>query len=286
MNKEGIMEDDRKGTWADVTGECTLKWWEDAFDGTKGHIDIQHDGQRVAIVGHQVNADVGSAFGQRGEYRVITTPDGTYSGTIKVEHFIPDPEPVIAYKAVIEVDGEWVSTWAGGRRATDQERLSYEVGQIVTATQGPGVACFRDLESAHEAYPSEGERGANSIPRNNGRLGILEVQTIGEGKPPVNLYDAKERGIYCYPSVKVLSVAWEKEEWVDITAECKLTFKAHESGHYIRIGYDDVVEDKALGYVGDKVEMNYPYDYRITAYPRKVRGDYDSGCIKVEKRND
>ncbi len=75
-------------------------------------------------------------------------------------------------------------------------------------------------------------------------------------------------------------------EWTDITAECHLTFGKHESGHYIRIGYDDEVEDKALGYVGDKVEMSYPHDYRITAYPRKVRGDYDSGCIKVEKRND
>ncbi len=163
--KEGIMEDNRKGTWEDVTGECTLKWWEDAFDGTKGHIDIKHDGQRVAIVGHQVNADVGGAFG--GEYRVITTPDGTYSGTIKVEHFTPDPEP----------------------------------------------------------------------------------------------------------------------EWTDITAECHLTFGEHESGYYIRIGYDDEIENKALGYVGDKVEMSYPHDYRITAYPRKVRRDYDSGCIKVEKRN-
>ncbi len=139
MNKEGIMEDNRKGTWEDVTEECALEWWEEASDGTKGHINIQHDGQRVAIVGHQVNADVGGGAGRRGEYRVITIPDGKHSGSIKVEHFTPDPEPVIAYKAVIERSGMWASV------THYHGVLVYAVGETVESTHGTGIHCFATL---------------------------------------------------------------------------------------------------------------------------------------------
>ena len=77
-------------------------------------------------------------------------------------------------------------------------------------------------------------------------------------------------------------------EWTDITAECHLTFAEHESGHYIRIGYSGGgYNGEAVGYVGEKVETNSPFKYRITTHPRKIdRGGLDSGCIKVEKRND
>ena len=284
--KGEIMGDNRKGTWEDVTEECALEWWKEAFDGSKGHIDIQHDGQRVAIVGHQVNADVGGGFNRRGEYRVTTAPDGKFSGSIKVEHFIPDPEPVIAYKAVIEVDGEWVSTWAGGPSAGGQEQLSYAVGRTVTATQGPGVACFRDLESAQEAFPSP-QRGCSddAIPRNHGRLLILEVQTIGEGKLPSNFYGAERRGAYCYPSVKVLSVAWEeekKEEWVDVTMECApYMYRAYDrSESNVEVRHDGNIV-ATLG--GDEPYVPGKDDYRVT-FARD--GVLMSGSIKVEKRND
>ncbi|KKL76985.1 hypothetical protein LCGC14_2039400, partial [marine sediment metagenome] len=274
-------------TWEDVTEECALEWWEEASDGTRGHINIQHDGQRVAIVGHQVNADVGGGFNRRGEYRVTTAPDGKFSGSIKVEHFIPDPEPVIAYKAVIEVDGEWVSTWAGGPCAGDLERLSYAVGRIVTATKGPGVACFTNLESARVAFPSPISKGGNgSIPRNHGRLGILEVQTIGVGAPSPNVFDAESRGAYCYPSVKVLSVAWEeekKEEWVDVTEECTVrTYNFGALGSWFALEHDG----NSVAHLGAETKILARGNYRTTLDDFGKGGPTHAGHIKVEKRND
>ncbi len=103
------MEDDRKGTWEDVTEDCTLDWWTNSWNNSRGHIDVNHNGHRVAIVGHQVNTDVGSVWEQRGEYRVTTAPDGRHSGTIKVEHFIPDPEPEWV-DVTYECEVEWKRT--------------------------------------------------------------------------------------------------------------------------------------------------------------------------------
>jgi len=161
MNKEGIMEDNRKGTWEDVTGECEVSWYSFSMGG---YAEVRHNGNAIAFIGPKVR------ICETPDYRVLNTDTvgDSYTGYMKVERFIPDPKP----------------------------------------------------------------------------------------------------------------------EWIDITAECNLTFKGHESGHYIRIGYDGDLEDEALGYVGETVEMNSPSRYRITTHPRKIdRGGLDSGCIKVEKRN-
>ncbi len=279
--KEGIMEDNRKGTWEDVTEECTA-------EVCNARVELRHEGITVALMGHQVNINCGtSAKG----YRVTTTASrhATFSGDIKVEHFIPDPEPVIAYKAV-RVDGDGVMrsimcgsdvTWG----PTGGHQLDYEIGQNVDGGKY-GIFCFTTLEGAKSAYAM-----INPLPRSSRPLAILRVGAYGEPVDTSALSGLSARDdLISYPSVKVLSVAWEeekKEEWIDITAECHLTFKEHESGHYIRIGYDGSLEDEPLGYVGEKVEMIYPHKYRITAHPRKVdRGGLDSGCIKVEKRND
>ena len=152
--KEGIMERDeaKRGAWENVTEECTLEWWKDAFDGTKGHIDIQHDGQRVAIVGHQVNADVGGAFGQRGEYRVLTTPDGTYSGTIKVEHFIPEPEWVdVTEECTVRLGGRGsaavchngVAVLSFGERVYKEDANCRRYGYRVTLEEGAFQGYFK-----------------------------------------------------------------------------------------------------------------------------------------------
>ncbi len=278
VNKEGIMEDNRKGTWEDVTKKCSVQWNSYSAGSYAG---VWHDRAAIAWLG-KIPAVVPNP-----NYRV-TFPDGIgelHSGYLKVEHFTPDPEPVIAYKAVIEVDGEWVSTWAGGRRAAaDQERLFYAVGQIVTATKGPGVACFRELESAHEAYPAEGKGSGTSIPRNDGRLGILEVQTIGEGTLPFNFHDAESRGAYCYPSVKVLSVAWEeekKEEWVDVTRECKLELWAEGGGYNINVRHNN----KWVFFLGPETSDPKTTGYRVT-FPQGGTKDVHTGTFKIEKRND
>jgi len=291
--KEGIMERDeaKNGAWEDVTEGCALTW------GYKGHeIKVVHDGIIVAIVGQRVNHINSGGLGKAGDkaYRVTVTPDSDplWSGKIKVEHFIPDPEPVIAYKAVrVDEDGVMRSIMCGSDVTwgpTGGHQLDYEIGQNVDGGKY-GIFCFTTLEGARSAYAM-----INPLPRSSRPLAILRVEAYGEPVDTSALSGLSTRDdLISYPSVKVLSVAWEeeppkpKEEWIDITAECHLTFKEHESGHYIRIGYDGDLEDEPLGYVGEKVEMIYPHKYRITAHPRKVdRGGFDSGCIKVEKRND
>ncbi len=284
MNKEGIMEDDRKGTWEEITRECEIDWG--SGEKLPTNIRVQHNGDTIAYIGGKCTQQLSCTE----DYRV-TAPSqntGLQAGAIKVEHFIPDPEPVIAYKAVrVDEDGVMRSILCGATDAnymSDGRQLDYEIGQNVDGGQY-GVFCFSTVEIVKDAYIT------GYMARSRRPLAILKVEACGK---PIDTSELKgiptNHDIISYPSVKVLSVAWEeekKEEWVDITAECHLAFKEHESGHYIRIGYDGELEDEALGYVGEKVEMNYPSKYRITAHPRKVdRGGLDSGCIKVEKRND
>ena len=290
VKKGGIMEDNRKGTWEDVTGECTV----DLSQEEKGTVNVRYPGREIRLVlnGHGMEpwaAQGGVDFvteqyqDEAKSYRVVVN---SKSGSFTVEHFIPDPEPVIAYKAVIEVDGEWVSTWAGGPCAGDLERLSYAVDRIVTATKGPGVACFTNLELARVAFPSPISKGGKgTIPRNHGRLGILEVQIIGVGAPSPNVFDAESRGAYCYPSVKVLSVAWEeekKEEWVDVTKECvaSLYRASDDSASCVQVHHNG---RKMVWFGGDKPYVHSNYNYRVTF---STDGPLAAGEFKVEKRND
>ena len=85
--KEGIMEDDKKGTWADVTEECAV---DDT--GHCGFVTVKHNEITVGWLGHRVE---GSKFQKN--YRMtsnLDSNDGRYGdcGAFKVEHFIPDPE--------------------------------------------------------------------------------------------------------------------------------------------------------------------------------------------------
>ncbi len=88
VNKEGIMEDNRKGTWEDVTGECTV---DDT--GIAGFVEVRHDGVTVGWLGHRVES---SKFQEN--YRMTSSLDPEDArdgncGAFMVEHFIPDPEP-------------------------------------------------------------------------------------------------------------------------------------------------------------------------------------------------
>ena len=289
--KEGIMEDNRKGTWEDVTNYCGTR---SSVDGSTFYVCYPGKGyvrallSKHGISGHCVEGGVAGDSPNAKGYRLARPTADTWA----IEHFIPDPEPVIAYKAVrVDEDGVMRSIMCGSDVTwgpTGGHQLDYEIGQNVDGGKY-GIFCFTTLEGARSAYAM-----INPLPRSSRPLAILRVEAYGEPVDTSALSGLSTRDdLISYPSVKVLSVAWEeeppkpKEEWIDITAECHLTFKEHESGHYIRIGYDGDLEDEPLGYVGEKVEMIYPHKYRITAHPRKVdRGGFDSGCIKVEKRND
>ena len=89
MNKEGIMGDNRKGTWEDVTEECKLRW----PIGTKRGkwLELHHGGSARALLGPGAI----QSYGGSGEYRIIENPGDTHytCGTFRIEHFIPDPEP-------------------------------------------------------------------------------------------------------------------------------------------------------------------------------------------------
>ena len=96
MNKEEIMEDNRKGTWEDVTGECTVD-----LDGDEvGTVNVRHPGReiRLTLYGNSMKpwaAQGGADFlteehkDEANSYRVTANPE---SNGFKVEHFIPDPK--------------------------------------------------------------------------------------------------------------------------------------------------------------------------------------------------
>ncbi len=276
MNKGGIMEDDRKGTWVDVTGDCGTRPASD-----DSCLYVCHPGKgyvrallgKHGIYGHCVEGGAaGDSPNARG-YRLARPTADTWA----IEHFIPDPEPVIAYKAVI-VDGDkYVSTFAGIDRPYLKEEirteLTYAVGDTTESPHGRGIHCFDSLEAAKDAYPA-GEQG--EFIRKAGRVAILKVEAFGEA-----LYWGIGKGAVCYPSVKVLSVAWEgeppkpKEEWVDVTEELR-----GEMGiaGYVNVWHGDIC---VLSF-GSRLHEDSmgKANYRVT-----TTGKGSAGRFKVEKRN-
>ena len=265
----------KNGAWEDVTEGCALTW------GYKGHeIKVVHDGIIVAIVGQRVNHINSGGLGKAGDkaYRVTVTPDSDplWSGKIKVEHFIPDPEPVIAYKAVRVEDGEYLSVLTGSVAGEDfhgskgKQALRYIVGESTSAL-GAGIFCMESLEWAKVHYVE------GMTLRASGPVAILEVEGIGS---QVKVGTTRPEGSVNYPSVKVLSVAWEeekKEEWVDVTAECKAEFTVG----CVRITHNGIhVVD-----LGQKAQDLHVAGYRVSSKPNSLDEDY-AGFIKVEKRND
>ncbi len=263
------MEDNRKGTWEDVTEECAV---DDT--GHCGFVTVKHNEITVGWLGRRVE---GSKF--QGNYRMTSTDNGRHGdcGAFKVEHFIPDPEPVIAYKAVIERSGMWASV------THYHGVLVYAVGETVESTHGTGIHCFATLAEAKKAYPAD--RSTGQFFRDRGRIAILGVAGIGTPTELRGGYSDDQR-VLRYPSVKVLSVAWEeeppkpKEEWIDITDECEVTLAHNSGGLCAGVTHGQ----HRVAWLGTKVNIEDRRDpcYRVTEIPATV----ESGGIKVEKRND
>ena len=269
VNKEGIMEDNRKGTWEDVTDECIID-----DNGVCGFVEVRHNGVTVGWLGHRVE---GSLF--QGNYRMTSSldpEDARYGdcGKFKVEHFTPDPEPVIAYKAVRVENGEYLSVLTGSRAGEDfhgskgKLALRYIVGESISAP-GAGIFCLESLDWAMNHYVT------GSTLRASGPVAILEVEGIGR---PVMVNTTRPAGSVNYPSVKVLSVAWEeekKEEWVDVTGS--LVASMGIAG-YVNIFHHGTCVLSVGGSVhADSAGLA---DYRITTTEAGAAGRF-----KVEKRN-
>ena len=96
MNKEGIMEDNRKGTWEDVTGECEVHWYSFSMGG---YAEVQHSERSIAFLGPAV------VVCKDPNYRVANGGGGlNHPGYMRVEHFIPEPEWVdVTDECVAEV---------------------------------------------------------------------------------------------------------------------------------------------------------------------------------------
>ena len=265
------MEDNRKGTWEDVTDECIVN-----DDGTCGFVEVRHNGTTVGWLGHRVE---GSKFQKNYRMTSNLAPEdarGGDCGKFKVEHFTPGPEPVIAYKAVIVEDGKYVSTFAGVVDET-HDKLTYSIGETTTSKQGIGIYCADTLEIAMKNYPpANSDERCRAFDRRDGRVVILKVEGIG-AKGESNC--APHRKTFVFPSVKVLSVAWEeekKEEWVDVTAECKSEFNAG----YVHITHNGNV----VAELGQKSHDTEKDGYRVSSRPNTINRDH-AGFITVEKRN-
>ena len=277
-----------KGTWKDVTGECTLNW--PFGTGAGKWLELHHGGiARVLLGPNGIDQ-----FHPSGEYRIVENlGDSRYAcGTFRIEQFIPDPEPVIAYKAV-RVDGDGVfrsvligsgkEHMLGGKNLPPH--CEYVIGKRTDGGKN-GVFCFATLEQAKSIYIDRGYL------RSARPLAILEVEAIGEAFIP-DTSTTLPTGNVNYPSVKVLSVAWEeekKEEWVDVTAECTFTLSSRwgaQDLRWINMCHDD---KEILLFGGDRPT---PYgvgkdskQYRITYGHKGYDGImFACGGIKVEKRN-
>ena len=91
MNKEGIMEDNRKGTWEDVTNYCGTR---SSVDGGTFYVCYPGKGyvrallSKHGISGHCVEGGVAGDSPNAKGYRLVRPTADTWA----VEHFIPDPE--------------------------------------------------------------------------------------------------------------------------------------------------------------------------------------------------
>ena len=264
-----------KGTWKDVTDECAIKWCN--FDEKGAHIIVTHGDATIAYVGDSVCV----SYGLPDDYRVTMREEAVAywcGGRIRVEQFIPDSEPVIAYKAVrVDEDGVFRSILIGtaqqgmvSPRATQRE---YEIGET-TDGGGVGVFCFRDIEDCKRAYVT-----GKFYPRSFRPIAILKVETTGEEIDPKV---TRPNGSVNYPSVKVLSVAWEEkeeEEWVDVTGRCEVFWNSYSTGSYAGVKHGDNI----LVWLGQRPKVVPNLSYRVT-FPDGI-GKTHTGYIKVEKRN-
>ncbi len=158
MNKEGIMEDNRKGTWEDVTGECTV----DLSEEEKGTVNVRHPDNAIRLVlrGSSMErwaVQGGATFlteeheNAANSYRVVDNPK---SNSFRIEHFIPDPkeewvdvtmdcEPCmyLAYdesESSVEVkhEGCVVVAFGGGKPFVPSHygyRVTFSTGGVLTA---------------------------------------------------------------------------------------------------------------------------------------------------------
>ena len=268
------MEDNRRGTWEDVTEGCELKWPIGTRIGK--WLELHHGGSARALLGPGAI----QSYGGDREYRIIENPGDTHysCGTFRIEHFIPDPEPVIAYKAVrVDEDGVMRSIMCGSDVTwgpTGGHQLDYEIGQNVDGGKY-GIFCFTTLEGAKSAYAM-----INPLPRSSRPLAILRVGAYGEPVDTSALSGLSARhDLISYPSVKVLSVAWEgekKEEWVDVTDELRVEMGLEGyvnvwHGGVCVISFGSRLHEDSMG--KDK--------YRVT-----TTNESFAGRFKVEKRND
>ncbi len=262
--------DSEQGTWEDVTRECKI----DKKDWDGGCVArIGHNGISVGYLAEGINVPLPS------EYRVTTGNEGGSSGYITIEHFIPDPEPVIAYKAVrVDEDGVmrsiFIKNFAGAPNNAPAA-LEYRIGETVIGGEC-GIFCFDSSSRAREVY----RKGKTLLPRFSQPMRILEVEAIGEQIPEGKIPSTALRipGCVNYPSVKVLSVAWEeekKEEWVDVTADCQSEFGMG----YVRITHNGTPVADLGARLGDK----HAVGYRITPRPNSI-DDTQAGFIKVEEK--
>ncbi len=276
------MEDNRKGTWEDVTGECKAvikcqggSYWVEIQHGPATNVRLTLSPKFTPWAVH----DGKFSDGVYRDYRVLDNGGGLETGGFRIEHFIPDPEPVIAYKAVrVDEDGVMRSILCGATDVnymSDGRQLDYEIGQNVDGGQY-GVFCFSTVERVKDAYIT------GYMARSRRPLAILKVEACGK---PIDTSELKgittNHDIISYPSVKVLSVAWEeekKEEWVDVTDKCEAIFRPnlgyvvvrHEGTAVLSLGSKPFVE-----------KFNTEGRYRITFEEGGCGGSF-----KVEKRND
>ena len=275
MNKEGIMGDNRKGTWEDVTEKCHTRR---SGDGDSLYVCgpvaefVRAILTQYGVTRHCVEGGACDNDNAKG-YRVITNG----ADSIRVEHFTPNPEPVIAYKAVRVEDGKYLSVLMGSDKApvyaTPGRALEYVVGKE-TSGGTMGIFCFRDIEDCKKTY-----RARTFYARSSGPIAILEVEATG-GEIDVRV--SHPIGSVNYPSVKVLSVAWEeekKEEWVDVTRDCTVRLSG-ESGEFIVISHNGLT----VAEVGHKLWSTTRKDYRVTSRPNEGVPEH-AGYFKVEKRN-
>ena len=98
--KEGIMEDNRKGTWEDVTKECELQLDTSNSDTGKYVVYVRHGsgGPNIrAALGTEIQGwIVEGARGGRNDarYRLVQTGSvgALHCGSFRIEHFTPDPK--------------------------------------------------------------------------------------------------------------------------------------------------------------------------------------------------
>ena len=101
------MEDNRKGTWEDVTGECKVKLNYTGY-GFGGGVYVEHGENLVISYGAEAHDESGV------DYRVSFSND-RYQGYFKVEHFIPKPKWVdVTQGCELKLEDGYINVMHGG----------------------------------------------------------------------------------------------------------------------------------------------------------------------------